>query len=180
MQTPLKQVEALNSGVARDDVNLKIRLVCEDDVEALVQLSLSAWEPVFDSFHQILGPTIYRSIWPDWQAGQREAIETVCRDAERSVWVAEVNGAAIGFVAYELNAQDRTGEVQLLAVHPDYQNLGIGTELNNHALAQMKENGMVMAKVETGGDPAHAPARRSYEKAGYTALPLVRYFQDLE
>lgn len=161
-------------------MNLKIRLVCDDDVEALVQLSLLAWEPVFESFQQILGPTIYRSIWPDWQAGQREAVETVCRDAETNVWVAEVDGAAVGFVAYELNAQDRTGEVLLLAVHPGYQNLGIGTDLNNYALARMKESGMRMAKVETGGDPAHAPARRSYEKAGYTALPLVRYFHDLE
>jgi ribosomal protein S18 acetylase RimI-like enzyme len=161
-------------------VDLQIRLVCDDDVEALVELSLLAWVPVFDSFERILGPRIYRSIWPDWRAGQREAIETICRDGEKTVWVAEVDGAAVGFVAYELNAQDRTGEVLLLAVHPDYQNLGIGTELNNHALARMAECGMAMAKVETGGDPAHAPARRSYEKAGYTGLPLVRYFQDLE
>jgi GNAT superfamily N-acetyltransferase len=163
-----------------DNVNLQIRLVCDDDVEELVQLSLLAWVPVFDSFEQILGPSIYDSIWPDWKTGQREAIETVCRDDEKTVWVAEVDGTITGFLAYELNAKDRTGEVQLLAVHPDYQNLGIGTDLNNFALVRMKESGMVMAKVETGGDPAHAPARRSYEKAGYTALPLVRYFQDLE
>jgi ribosomal protein S18 acetylase RimI-like enzyme len=165
--------------VAREMVDPKIRPVCEDDVEALVELSLLAWEPVFESFAQILGPSIYRSIWPDWRAGQREGIETVCRDGERTVWVAEVDGAAVGFVAYEVNEQDRTGEILLLAVHPDHQNLGIGTELNNYALARMAESGMAMAKVETGGDPAHAPARRSYEKAGYTALPLVRYFRDL-
>jgi ribosomal protein S18 acetylase RimI-like enzyme len=67
----------------------------------------------------------------------------------------------------------------LLAVHPDHQNLGIGTELNTLALEKMREGGMKMAKVETGGDPSHAPARRSYEKAGYRALPLVRYFLDL-
>jgi hypothetical protein len=29
------------------------------------------------------------------------------------------------------------------------------------------------------GASGHAPARRSYEKAGYTALPIVRYYQDL-
>ena len=33
--------------------------------------------------------------------------------------------------------------------------------------------------VGTGGDPGHAPARRSYEKSGYTPLPLVRYYKDL-
>jgi len=47
------------------------------------------------------------------------------------------------------------------------------------ALAKMKESGMKMARAETGGDPSHSPARQSYEKAGYTALPLVRYFKDL-
>jgi len=82
-------------------------------------LSLLAWVPVFDSFEQILGSTIYRSVWPDWKAGQREAIETVCRDGEKTVWVAEVGGIAVGFVIYELNAKDRTGEVLLLAAHPD-------------------------------------------------------------
>jgi len=43
----------------------------------------------------------------------------------------------------------------------------------------MKESGMKLAVVGTGGDPGHAPARRSYEKAGYTGLPLVRYYKVL-
>ncbi len=78
-----------------------------------------------------------------------------------------------------MSSVQKAGEVQLLAVHPDYQNLGIGTELNSFALIKMSEYGMKMAVVGTGGDAAHAPARRSYEKAGYTALPLVRYYKDL-
>ena len=161
-------------------MNLHIRPVCEDDVDDLVRLSLLAWVPVFSSFEQILGPNIYRLIWPDWKTGQKEAVETVCRDGEKTiVWVAELDGIVVGFLAYELHIKDKTGEVQLLAVHPEYQNRGIGTQLNNFALKKMQESGMKMARVETGGDPSHAPARRSYEKAGYTALPLARYFKDL-
>jgi len=38
---------------------------------------------------------------------------------------------------------------------------------------------MKLAVVSTGGDESHVPARRSYEKAGYTALPLVKYYRDL-
>jgi ribosomal protein S18 acetylase RimI-like enzyme len=160
-------------------MDLRIRPVGDADVDDLVRLSLLAWEPVFRSFEQLLGPAVYSLIWPDWRAGQKEAIETVCRDGEKTtVWVAEAEGMVVGFVAYTLN-EDQTGEVQLLAVHPAYQNRGIGTELNVFALQKMTESGMVMAKVETGGDSSHAPARRSYEKAGYTALPLVRYFKDL-
>ena len=82
-------------------------------------------------------------------------------------------------VSYELNFKERVGEVYLLAVHPDYQNRGIGTQLNTFALGKLKESGMHLAVVGTGGDPGHAPARRSYEKAGYTPLALVRYYKDL-
>jgi ribosomal protein S18 acetylase RimI-like enzyme len=161
-------------------MDLGFRRVTSDDVEAVVRLSLLAWAPVFESFERILGPSIYELIWPDWKAGQREAIEMVCADGDKSiVWVAELNGAAVGFLAYQLNAEDKTGEIKLLAVHPEYQNLGVATELNTLALRKMADAGMTMAIAETGGDPSHAPARKSYEKAGYTGLPLVRYFKDL-
>ena len=70
-------------------------------------------------------------------------------------------------------------ELASIAVHPEYQNQGIGTELNLFALQKMKEGGMKIAELGTGGDESHAPARKSYEKAGYTGLPLVRYYKDL-
>lgn len=149
-------------------------------MDDLVRLSLLAWEPVFNSFEKILGPEIYPIIYPDWRKSQREGVETTCKDSEKmNVLVAELDGKVVGFLAYELQLKDKTGEVMLLAVHPEYQNLGIGTELNNFALKKMKEGGMIMAVVGTGGDPSHAPARRTYEKAGFTALPLVRYYKDL-
>ena len=47
-------------------MSLQIRPVRDGDVEALVDLSLLAWAPVFPSFRQILGPDIYALIWPDW------------------------------------------------------------------------------------------------------------------
>ena len=91
--------------------------------------------------------------------------------------VAEIDGRVVGFIAYELKGE--TGEVVLLAVHPEFQRRGLATELNQAALDEMKAAGMKMAVVETGGEEGHAPARRAYEKVGYTGLPLVRYFKDL-
>jgi ribosomal protein S18 acetylase RimI-like enzyme len=157
-----------------------IRPMREEDISGLARLSLAAWPPIFVSFEQILGDAIFHRIWPDWQTNQPEAVEAVCKDAEKfTVIVAEAEGTVVGFLAYELKDKDKTGEVQFLAVHPDYHNQGIGTALNNDALARMKESGMKMAVVETGGDPSHAPARRCYEKAGYTGLPIMRYYQVL-
>ncbi|MBV9258774.1 MAG: GNAT family N-acetyltransferase [Ktedonobacteraceae bacterium] len=165
-------------------MNLHIRPFSPDDMEEVVQLSLLAWAPVFHSFEQVLGTRIYSHLFPDWKKTQRAVVEKICREHEKTlVWVAEAHGKITGFIAYTLdsqeNDQENTGEVELLAVHPEFQNHGIGTELNRFVLEKMKENGIKLAIVGTGGDPGHAPARRTYEKAGYTALPIVRYYQDL-
>ena len=165
-------------------MNLHIRPFSDADLEDVVRLSLLAWEPVFSSFAHVLGSEIYTRIYPDWRRQQQEVVEKICQDSEKTiVWVAELDGIIAGFIAYalaiEAEGDGEAGEVELLAVHPDYQNQGIGTELNNFVLGKMKESGMKFAVVATGGDPGHAPARRSYEKAGYTGLPLVRYYKAL-
>lgn len=42
------------------------------------------------------------------------------------------------------------------------------------AIARMKAAGMRVATVATGADASHAPARRAYEKAGFTVqIPSV-------
>ncbi len=161
-------------------MNFQIRLGSDYDLEEIVRLSLLAWEPVFDSFRQVMGSVIFTHVFPEWRATQKETVETFCKAREnRVILVAEVDGNMAGFLVYDLNHTDKTGEVQLLAVHPHYQNQGIGTALNNLALIKMKDSGMKVATVGTGGDPGHAPARRSYEKAGYTALPAIHYYKAL-
>jgi hypothetical protein len=40
-------------------VNLHIRPYSEGDLEAIVELSLLAWEPVFTAWQEILGPKLY-------------------------------------------------------------------------------------------------------------------------
>lgn len=161
-------------------MKLEIRPFADGDLDPIVQLSLLAWEPVFTAWEEILGSELYPiAIYEDWRASQAEGVTKVCQDENLSTWVAEVDGQPVGFVSYQLDDDKKTGEVYMLAVHPDYQNGGIGTELNLFALDKFREAGMKLAVVGTGGDPGHAPARRSYEKAGYTGLPLMRYYQAL-
>ena len=96
------------------------------------------------------------------------------------MWVAEIGASTVGFVAVELNHPESSmGEISMLAVDPDYQGGGIGTTLTEFALDRLKDAGMTVAMVETGGDPGHAAARRMYEKAGYVHLPIARYFKNL-
>lgn len=162
---------------------LMIREVTESDIDTILQIARDAWAPVWTSLQTILGPEIWRRLDEDHQGSQLAAIEDLCRDEgdDAGVWVAETSDAQgpVGFVAYKLNFETQQGEIWFLAVDPDHQNVEVGTELNRYALDRMRQAGMTMAIVETGGDPSHAPARRSYEKAGFTALPIVRYFQAL-
>lgn len=158
-----------------------IRPVRETDIEALVDLTLLAFVPIFESFRGLLGPAVYPLIWPDWKRSQQKVVEVLCGDSSGKVaLVAEMGQKPVGFVAYEIRPEDETGQVLLIAVHPDYQNHGVGTHLNEHALDEMAAAGVKLAIVETGGESSHAPARRSYDKSGYIGLPLVRYFKSLQ
>lgn len=67
----------------------------------------------------------------------------------------------------------------MIAVDPDHQRKGIAMALSEVALEWMTDAGMTTAMVSTGGDPGHAPARRTNEKAGFRAFPSVQYFKKL-
>ena len=158
----------------------RIRPFEDQDAEGVVDLSLRAWAPVFASLEQVLGSEIFRRQHPDWRVDQRRAVEEVLATKKGRVWVAEGGASAAGFVAIELDHPERSmGEISILAVDPDHQGGGIGTALTEFALDRLKDAGMTVATVETGGDPAHAAARRTYEKAGCTLLPVARYFKNL-
>jgi GNAT superfamily N-acetyltransferase len=157
--------------------NPKIRPFEDRDAEAVAALSLRAWEPVFESIEKAIGTEIFALLHPDWRVDQRRAVEAAL--ASQKVWVAEVDANIVGFVAVVLHHESGMGEIHMLAVYPEFQNDGIGTALTEFALAWIKEEGMAVAMVETGGDPGHAAARRTYEKAGYALLPIARYFKKL-
>lgn len=157
-----------------------IRPFKQGDVDALVRLSLRAWAPNFASERHVLGDELDGALHgPDWRTYQQEAVEDVCASPAASIWVAEVKDEVVGFVAIELHRKQSTGEIHMLAVDPDHQAHGVGTFLTKFALQRVKDAGMAMAMVETGGDPGHASARRTYEKAGFTLLPIARYFKKL-
>ena len=159
----------------------RIRPFDDRDAEAVVDLSLRAWAPVFASLERVLGDDVFGRLHPDWREDQRRAVEHVLAEKEGRVWVADMGaGVVVGFVSIGVfDAERSMGEISMLAVDPDYQGGGIGTALTEFALEGLKDSGMKVAVVETGGDPGHAPARRAYEKAGLVLLPIARYFKNL-
>ena len=160
---------------------IEIREFREGDLETVVEFSLRAWAPVFASVRDVLGDDIFLRLHPDWKANQAEAVRSSCTNDERDVFVAVANGRPVGFVAVALNAfHERMGVIDVIGVDPDYQRRGISLRLTEFATKHMRSCGMDIAVVETGGDPGHTPARRAYETAGFTLLPIARYFRLLD
>jgi GNAT superfamily N-acetyltransferase len=135
----------------------------------------AAFAPVFASFRSILGEEIYDLAQRKSDEAQGDLLTSLlATDSIWSVYVAEQRGEVTGFVAVRLDHDARLGEIGLNAVDPAHTSRGIGTALYDFALARMREAGMKVATVATGGDPSHAPARRAYRKAGFDAeIPSV-------
>lgn len=161
-------------------MDTQIREYRPADEQAVVDLSLRAWAPVFASLERILGHEIFVRLHGDWRRFQEAAVRGELADGAAHVWVAETSRGVIGFVTATLRDPERKlGEIGMLAVEPDEKDRGAGTALTEFATDWLRSSGMRVAMVETGGDPGHAPARRVYQKAGYTLLPLARYFKAL-
>ncbi|HMQ29482.1 MAG TPA: GNAT family N-acetyltransferase [Chloroflexaceae bacterium] len=168
------------SSLSEDDpLRMTIEPYTAEHRDAVVQLSLRAWAPVFASLQSALEPAISQVLFSDWRASQRQAVEAVCDDEDAHVWVAIVGGEPVGFVAVKLHAAEKIGEVYMIAVDPAAQRRGVGAALMAFATDWMREAGMLVAMVATGGDPGHAPARRAYEKLGFAPLPLAQYYKRL-
>lgn len=149
-------------------------------LDAVIRLSLRAWTPVFDSIQNAMDANVYRAFYPDnWRVSQQKAVENVCAASDTNVWIAIDTGSIVGFVAVKLHSEDSMGEIYMIAVEPNFQGQGIGTALVEFALNWIKDVGMSVAMVETGGDLGHAPARHTYEKAGFRLFPVARYFKKL-
>jgi GNAT superfamily N-acetyltransferase len=162
-------------------VALHIRDYCPADHDPVVELSLRAWGPVFASVAAVLGAELATRLHgEDWREHQARSVSDTLATPANHGWVAEAHGQITGFVVVATaDPGRRIGEVAMLAVDPAYQRQGFGRALTDHATAWLRDAGMSVAVIATGGDPGHAPARRVYEQAGYRVLPAAQYFKAL-
>ena len=146
-----------------------------DDLPVLQEIRKAAFAPVFASFRALLGDDLYALVQAREDEAQSDMLASlVAGQPPWEVHVAERAGFVVGFVALQVNRETQVGEIGLNAVHPGHAGRGIGTAMYDFALARMKDAGMRAATVATGADESHAPARRAYEKAGFSArIPSV-------
>ena len=146
-----------------------------EQLPVLDEIRAAAFAPVFASFRAILGDEVYEAAQKPDDDRQGELLASLVQPGSGwTVYAAQREDRIVGFVAVRLDHERKLGEIGLNAVHPDCAGEGIGTAMYDFAIARMKEAGMRVATVATGGDPSHAPARRAYEKAGFDrVIPSV-------
>src|SRR5687768_16845872 len=148
---------------------LALRPAGADDLPRLEEVRQAAFAPVFASFRSILGEDIYNLAQAREDEAQGALLASLLAPASCwEVYVANRAGVVVGFVSLQIRKDTQVGEIGLNAVQPAYAGKGVGTEMYAFAITRMKEAGMRVATVATGGDASHAPARRAYEKAGFT------------
>jgi GNAT superfamily N-acetyltransferase len=154
---------------------LHFRLARPDDADRLQAIRRAAFAPVFASFRSILGDDIYELAQRREDEAQEGLLAALlAKDAGWELYVAERGAIVAGFAAVHLDQEKHVGEIGLNAVDPAHAGQGIGTALYEFALKRMRDAGMKVATVATGGDPSHAPARRAYRKAGFEVeIPSV-------
>jgi len=167
--------------------NIAMRIVesteITDDLrETLTALSVVAWKPIYGQYREMMGDDLFARLYPDWRENKAGHIRNALKvESHPGLAVAECDGEIVGFVTWYLHVHQRgIGEIGNNAVRPEHQGKGIAPRLYALALDEMRAAGMSHARVGTGLDPAHAPARRAYEKAGFNiGIPSVEYYREL-
>lgn len=158
-----------------------IRPFAPGDLERLQEIRQAAFEPIFRSFRQIVGPSIATVAFARAEEEQAELLASICApDSKHHVWTLLLGEEIVGFVSFTVDEATRVGEIGLNAVHPEHAGRGIGSHAFELVLQRMKELGAEVATVGTGADASHAPARQAYEKVGFgPAIPSIYLYKRL-
>ena len=168
------------AGNARAD--LVIRPAAPEDSARCQEIAVAAWEPIYASSRAALGDEIFTQLHPDGLASKARQIAAAF--AGRIEWILVASdrssGQIVGFATFRLDHERKVGEIGNNAVDPACRGQGIGVALYERVLERFKAEGMTVARVKTGLDEAHAPARAAYKKVGFErGTQSVTYYREL-
>ncbi len=160
---------------------LVVRPIREDDVEAVVALANKAWKPIIALSRERLGDIIADAMRPGGDdVSKGETVRAEIKNAPDTYFVCEHDGKIVGFVSGFMDFKTGIGTVGHNAADKECGIKGIGQCMYKFLLEHFRRNGMKVAKVFTGLDDAHAPARRAYQRAGFNkSLEHVTYYMEL-
>ena len=159
-------------------MDIKILSAEEKYIEEVSTIAIDAWTSIREEFKKLLGEEIYNSQFTDWQSKKVESVKSQLLSGNGYVAVAD--NKVLGFISYIIHKDTNTGEILANAVSIDARGMGIGSLMYDFVINKMKSDGAEFVTVHTGLDDAHSPARRAYERAGFTAnLPSIQYYKKI-
>ena len=159
-----------------------IRPATPEDDQRCQDIAVAAWTPIYASSRAALGEDIYTHLHPDGLASKARQIASAFAAHLDHILVAcdPHTEEVLGFATFRLDHDRKVGEIGNNAVDPTRRGRGIGATLYQHVLERFRQEGMTVARVTTGLDDAHAPARTAYQKVGFQhATQSITYYQKL-
>jgi ribosomal protein S18 acetylase RimI-like enzyme len=159
----------------------RIRQAQSEDVPRMQEIAILAWSPIFALYEHMMGRRLFKILYPDWKADKSSQVQIHFETYPCWTFVIEEDDRVVGFLTYYLDPEKKIGEIGNNAVHPDCQGRGLGESMHREALRRFGESGMAYARVHTGLDDAHRPARGAYEKLGFKPVfRSVDYYMKLQ
>ena len=160
------------------DQTLSIRPATEADAEAIVAIAVAEWEAIYQGYRAQLGDEIFYTFFPDHKAQKERGVRANLKSG--TMYVTECKGRVAGFIHYVYDDSSRTGTISNNAVSSEFRGHGIGPKQYDFVFNLLRERGAIGVRVTTGLDEGHAPARRAYEKAGFSAhTESITYYKKL-
>ena len=132
------------------------------DQQRIHEIAVAGWRPIYARFRLIVGERMWQDLWGNWEESW---FANAPEQYPGRAIVTEVDGQVVGFATWWFSSE-QLAEVGGNAVDPQFQGRGIGAAQIQWVIDFFRRQGYPYAKVHTGLDPAHGPARAAYRKAG--------------
>jgi ribosomal protein S18 acetylase RimI-like enzyme len=142
---------------------------CErSDLEIIMDIGNRAWRPIYKMFRETYGDELFELIVADERTEKGYQIKNHYQQHPEWIFICEQQATVAGFITFWLDAQKKIGTIGNNARDPECNLKGIGQKMYKAVLEYFRSQGMKYATVQTGLDYAHLPARKAYERAGFT------------
>ena len=159
---------------------MNMREYKSEDLAKVMEIANIAWRPIRQMSREALGDTIADILNPagdDCSKGLQ--VKAQIESGQWGIAVCEHEGEVVGFITYSINGI--WGEICNNGALTSTGLKGIGQTMYKFVMEEFRKAGVKVAKVTTGLDWAHAPARRAYERAGFKKhLDSTTYYMELD
>ncbi|MBO5792048.1 MAG: GNAT family N-acetyltransferase [Lentisphaeria bacterium] len=159
---------------------MNMRPYCEDDLLKVMEIANIAWRPIRKMSRAALGDSIADILNPDGDdVSKGFQVKGQIESGAYGIAVCEHEGELVGFITYAINGI--WGEICNNGALTSTGLKGIGQTMYKYVMEEFRKAGVKVVKVTTGLDDAHAPARRAYERAGFSRhLDSTTYYMELD